>query len=88
MSFENVFYWNSEYQNMKGSSLLPSVYEYFSSTANFKAIFVGRKKMKATLLVTDATDDLDLEGETTDLVGTNMVMTITFESPGNVIVPK
>ncbi|XP_046365231.2 uncharacterized protein LOC124141298 [Haliotis rufescens] len=49
--------------------------------ANFKAVFVGRKKMKATLLVTDATDDFDLDDESTDLVGTNMVMTITFESP-------
>ncbi|XP_067679796.1 uncharacterized protein [Haliotis asinina] len=46
-----------------------------------KGIFVERKKMKATLVVTDATDDLDQDDAGSDLVGTNMVMTITFESP-------
>ncbi|XP_046365183.2 uncharacterized protein LOC124141256 [Haliotis rufescens] len=47
--------------------------------ANLKAAFAGRQKIKAKLLVTEANDDLDLDDESKDVVGTNMVLSVTFE---------
>ncbi|XP_067678541.1 apolipoprotein L2-like [Haliotis asinina] len=49
--------------------------------AKVKALFVGKPNVKAQILVTDENDHLDRDNDNKDLVASNMVLTITFESP-------